>query len=149
MKKNMCMICLSPFKREMVTLHNNGTPVSVIYKRYKDKLNYTASQTAFYQLLIRHKKGGHKGDALYIPQLDSQIKSATIEEFGKRMLDLGMAKIENLDPKDVPLKDVISAQKLVLDAKKLKVTEDAMTAMMSKLFAPKINPLEVIEGEVR
>jgi hypothetical protein len=46
----------------------------------------------------------------------------------------------------VALKDVIQAQKLVLDSKKLKLTEDAMTAMLGKLFAPPT--LQVIDGEV-
>lgn len=71
-------------------------------------------------------------------------KKTTIEAFGTRMLELGMAKIEGMTPGEVALKDVIQAQKLVLDSKKLKLDEGAMMIMLGKLFGP----TNLMEGEV-
>lgn len=133
----------------MVGLYNQGVNTGRIYRKYAALMGYTATQKAFYLLLKRHILDKHNVDVIILPQ-DSNVKltPATIENFGKRMLELGMAKIENLDPSQVPLKDVISAQKLVLDSKKLKMSENALEIMMSKLFGPQIDKSKVLEGEL-
>lgn len=121
-------------------------------------MGYKAGNKAFYMCIRRHLQQGHRADAILLTK-DVKIKpsltKATIEEFGQRMLELGMVKLDQIDPDNpasmlgVKLSDVVAAQKLSLEAKKLKLTEDAMTAMMGKLFAPpNLNKEMVTEGEV-
>ncbi len=82
------------------------------------------------------------------PNSAQPVTSATIENFGKKFLELGMAKLETATPDQVKFQEVISAQKLVLDSRKLKLSEDALTLMLGRLFGPKLEKREFIEGEV-
>lgn len=148
-RSTICKICVSPYRKEIVALHKQGYNSKDIYIRYSKKLDYKASPNAFYKLIYSHVKNNHKEDAVLVRgEANSSLSAATLENFGQRMLELGMAKIETLDPTQVALKDVISAQKLILDSKKLKLGEGALMLMMRKMFAPpELNELKgAIDG---
>ncbi len=144
-----CQICLSPYRRELVEAFNNGIPRKRIYDKYAPKMEYKASPSSFYLAIRKHVLGKHKCLGIYVPTASSEEtgrnRPVDIETFGQRMLELGMAKVDNMDPESVKITEVISAQRLVLDSKKLKLTEDAMQLMMTKMFGP---PQEVINGEL-
>lgn len=116
---------------------------SVIYHKYREKIGYTKSAKNFYHTLRTHILNKHNPTYMIIPE--NVASAATLENFGQRMLELGMEKISTMTGEQVALKDVIQSQKLILDSKKLKITQDAMMGMLAKLFAPP--KLQVIEGE--
>ena len=142
------MLCLSPYRKEVTSLYKQGTNASKIYRKYNVLMNYTASPKAFYMLVRKHVEQNHNTDAIIVADPTGNVTPATIENFGQRMLELGMAKIQNADPSTVQLKDVVAAQRLILDSKKLKLSENALESMLGQLFGPKIDPSKALEGEL-
>lgn len=140
-----CIICLSPFRDEIIKLFKNKVKMADIYTKYSRLMAYKSTQYSFYVLIKRHIDNKHLASAMVI-QTERRINS--IDEFGRKMLELGMIKLDTLSPEQVELKDVVAAQKLVLESKKLKITEDAMAVMLGKLFGPRLAFGDVIEGEV-
>lgn len=147
-KQRPCMLCLSPYRKEIVSLYKQGSDTSKIYRKYNVLMNYTASPKAFYMLVRKHVTQNHNTDAIVVVDPTGNITPATIENFGQRMLELGMAKIQNADPSAIQLKDVVAAQRLILDSKKLKLSENALESMLGQLFGPKIDPSKALEGEL-
>lgn len=139
----VCKVCLSPYRKELVTLINQGWSAGQLYEKYAPLMNYTSKKQSLYILIKRHINDKHSEEAVVLPQKGA--RAATIENFGQRMLELGMMKLENATPENIDFKDITAAQKLVLDSRKLKLNETAFDLMMSKLFAPP--ELQVIEGE--
>lgn len=99
-------------------------------------------------LVRKHVTQNHNTDAIVVVDPTGNVTPATIENFGQRMLELGMAKIQNADPSTIQLKDVVAAQRLILDSKKLKLSENALESMLGQLFGPKIDPSKALEGEL-
>lgn len=143
--QGICKICLSPYRKELVSLFKQGYATTEIYMRYAKKMGYTSSKQAFYVLLKTHVAREHSTEAVLVPK-EQGVSTASIESFGQKMLEMGMIKIQGMNPEDVPLKDVIQAQKLVLESKKVKIGEGAMMLMMRKMFAPPELNTEVIDG---
>lgn len=151
-KDKRCLLDTSPFRNEILAEFKQGRKSTLIYQKYAKKIGYTATPETFYRILYNHVRENHKVDAVIIPT--GGLTPATLENFGQRMLELGMAKIANIDPNNpldlalgLKFKDVIAAQKLIIDSKKLKLSEDAMSIMLGKLFGPKIDTSKAIEGE--
>jgi hypothetical protein len=138
-----CFICLSPFKNEVVSLRKKGVPALQIYNKLAKQMRYDKSEERFADCLTGHIRDKHLFAGLIIPE--NATRAATLENFAQKMLEMGMEKISTMDSSQVAIKDVVSSQKLLLDSKKLKLTEDAMMGMLAKLFAPP--KLQVIEGE--
>ncbi len=142
-----CCFCVTPYRSEIIKLHTQGMPYNILYKKFTPLINYTSSYYAFLSSLKNHIKRKHNVSFLVLP--GDITKKATLENFGQKMLELGMTKIEGMSPDQVALKDVISSQKLILDSKKLRITEDAMLLILGKLFAPPFLEFKKpIEGEV-
>ena len=147
----ICKICLTPYRKEIAAAWNQGIKKKNIFEKYAPLMGYTGNFDAWYAMANRHFKENHKADAIILPTPEgsaNKVTTATIEQFGQRMLELGMAKIEHLTPDQVKLKDVIAAQKLILDSKKIKMSEDAMTLMMAEFFAPPIEGKVLEEGKI-
>ena len=71
------------------------------------------------------------------------------EDFAEKLLGLGMKKVKDMKPSDVKVGDVVSAGKLVVELRKLQMSQEAMVTMLAKLFAPKMKVIEGnIEGEI-
>lgn len=143
---------MSPYRNEIIGARKQGVPIGKLYVKYAPLMGYTAKKESFEQMLSRHNKDGHNVEAIMMPTAPGSavaITPATIENFGQKMLEIGMAKIENADPNKVALKDVIAAQALVLNSRKLRLTEDAMMLALGKMFAPpELNKENAVEGEV-
>ncbi len=149
MRKGMCRICLSPYRKEIVSAYKEGISSRRLYKKYAPLMNYNSKPASFAKILQRHIKDEHNEDAIVIPSApDSaiQVKRATLEGYAMRMLDLGMAKADNSTPGDIKFRDVNQAVKLQLDAQKLKIAEDAMALAMAKMFGPPIAGEVIGEG---
>jgi hypothetical protein len=147
----VCKICLSPYGREIVSLFKQGVRHTLVYDKYAEKMGYNSGARAFEAMVGRHIRDGHNSDAILIPSPPNSampITKATLENFGQKMLELGVAKAENTTPDQVKFQDVISAQRLILDSQKLKLSGDMMMKIMSKLFAPPGLAPIIEEGEV-
>jgi len=149
----ICKICLTPYRSEIEKAWKLGVKRVQIFRKYKPLIGYEGTESAFSSLMCRHWKHKNKAGAILLPTPEGAaqpITPATIENFGKKFLELGMLKLETAGPGDVKFQEVISAQKLVLDSRKLKLSEDALTLMLGRLFGPKIEKVkrEFIEGEV-
>ena len=146
-KQSKCFICLSPYRKEVVSLRNQGISYARIWRKYAVLMNYSATTQAFALILGNHIRSKHKSDAILIPGEGTPriIKNATVESFAQRMLELGIAKVDGMTPETTQLKDVISAQKLLIESKKLKLNEGEFAITMAKMFAP---PMAPIEGEL-
>lgn len=149
-----CKLCLSPYRNEVLSLYKNRVKVPVIYRKLAAPMNYHSTMPAFRQMIVRHVKEKHKVQAVVLPNNKNGLTRASIEEFAQRFLDLGMVKLSQIDPnnpedlKNVRFREVVAAQKLFLDSKKLKLTEDAMGIMLGKMFAPPSLRGKVVEGEL-
>ena len=142
----MCFICLSPYRKEVLALRAQGVPYLRIWKKYATLMNYPSSDQAFGILIAKHIRLAHKPQgSILLPQLKREGQTpVNIENFAQKMLELGVAKIEGMTPEQVQLKDVVAANKLLLESKKLKLNESEFQLTMAKLFAP---PIIAIEGE--
>lgn len=140
-----CKICLSPYRDEIIELRKKNTPYKDIYKKYSKLMDYKAPVISFNQLVAKHIKQKHNLKVTVIP---NELKKTVVnlEAFAQRMLELGTQKLDGMEAKDISFNDVLQAQKVVLESKKLKLTEDAMVSMMRKMFAPP--EVNVIEGTV-
>lgn len=108
-------------------------------------MNYKSKQVAFTQVVSIHIRENHKAKLTVIPTNLAQT-AVSLEAFSQRMLELGVEKLNTMEAKDIQFGDVLNAQKVVIESKKLKLTEDAMMIMMRKVFAPP--ETNSIEGEL-
>jgi len=156
MSKNagVCKLCLSPYRAEVLALKAQKLPIRKIYNKYANPMGYTGSVYGLNMLIRRHIAAKHNNKAILLPDKKHNITPATIEAFSQKMLDLGMMKVENINPDNpmdmanLRLGDVVAAQKLSLEAKKLRLTEDAMDVMLGKMFAPPSLNESSVEGEI-
>jgi hypothetical protein len=100
-------------------------------------------------MVRRHIKEKHGASNITMIQFqkDSVVvqPGVTIESFAQKLLEMGSIKVQQMNPDEVALKDVIAAQKLLIEKQKVKLTEDQMMLQMAKLFGPQVP--EPIEGE--
>jgi hypothetical protein len=112
-----------------------------IAKNYAKLMDCTESQLYF--SLRTHITNRHKpADVIIVPQGE---RRASVESFAQKLLDIGQARIDT-DPSKVQIKDVISAQKLLIEKSKLKLGEASLMLNMAKMFGGFGEP-EPIEGE--
>ncbi len=149
MSMKLCKICLSPYRKEIESLKSNGVSYPRLFRKYAPLMNYDATEKSFVQMLYRHFKQLHRTDAILNvtpPGSALPVKRVTLENYTKRMLQLGIEKADSSTPDSVSFKDVNSAVKLSLDAAKIKIAENALEMQMNKMFGPEIDPDKVIDG---
>lgn len=144
-----CTICTSPYGKEVTSYWKNTFPKVKVFDKYKGLLGYTGEMKNFRMIMrthiLKHNQPWRQAIILRNPKGDPvTVTQATVENFGQKVLEMGMAKISSMPPEDIKLHEVISAQRLVLDSKKLKLSEDMMMVMLGKLFGPELN---IVEGE--
>lgn len=164
-----CVICNSPHRDEMEKLVRNRYSKPTVAHLYADL--HSMAEDSFYRSLRLHfnKKHPPALEKLNIapniikkakenyqaanPQIpvkitdDEEKLPMTKELYAQRLLELGFDK-SLMNPNSIKHKDVIAAQKLLIEEKKLKVTEDAMKVSMMKFMAGLALPEDVVEGEV-
>ncbi len=147
----LCDLCVSPYCSEIVSAKKQGMMVKILFEKYAPLMGYKSPFHAFEVMLWRHIKKGHKSDAVLTvtpPGSALPVKRATLENYSKRMLSLGLEKAENTTSDTVSFKDVNQAIKLSLEASKIKIAENALELQMNKMFGSEIDPNKVIDGQV-
>jgi hypothetical protein len=145
-----CALCHSPYREEIEKQWTSKkVPRTVIFNSYISKLPIKPSFGNFYGMVRRHIKEKHGASNITMIQFqkDSVVvqPGVTIESFAQKLLEMGSIKVQQMNPDEVALKDVIAAQKLLIEKQKVKLTEDQMMLQMAKLFGPQVP--EPIEGE--
>lgn len=141
-KMGLCKICLSPYRKEIEGAWKAGVKRTLIYEKYKDKLEMKGNYANFYQMYKRHKYH-FANPAMIVPSeavQTSKRETSNFESLVKRITDLGYAKVENMTPEELKLNDVWSANRVMIDMRKQKLEENQMMMALAKMFGP------VIEG---
>jgi len=135
-------IHLSPYRPEIEKLLRQGVPKTVITRKYAPLMNM--KEVNFYKILQRYEKNRGKHANVSLANLTTgpiidpgngviAQPSKTVEEFAAKLLQIGMQMAEE-NPGQVRMRDVISAQKLLMDKQKLKLDEQSMMLNIAKLF---------------
>jgi hypothetical protein len=148
----ICKICLSPYRSEIERLWKQGVKRVQIYRKYKSLIPYEATESSFTRLMTRHWHHRHRTNAILAvsPKDSAQpVSRVAIEQFLQGVVDLGASVLQNTRPEDLKPKDGIDlglrAGRLIFDARRVKLSEDAMALVMAEVFGP---PLKVENGEV-
>jgi len=141
----VCTFCASPYRDEIVTLWKQGVGRRIVYEKYAPLMKYTAKFRSFGNLMYHHLQ--HKTNNNLILTTADKRKIHTIDTIADRFTELLGERAKTMKPEDVTVKDYSAAQKVAIENRKLKLTEDMMEIQLSKIFGP---PLvgEIQEGEV-
>lgn len=141
----ICSLCLSPYKDEILAQYGRGIRTRAVYEKYRDLMKLEVSQEAFHKTVLKHIKEQHDAKNLALGQTVYEMvqKKASLEGVVDKLTNLADLKVNSMKPEDVKLRDVFSGHKVLIESRKLKLTEDAMEIAMTKLFGP-----PVIQGEV-
>lgn len=138
-KTYSCAVCKSPQRKTIERLWKDRNNIrKEIWEKYKPAIAGVSSYESFSHIMHTHMRDKHaeQNEVVIALQKDSGIlgKEVTIESFAQKMLELGQIKINNMTPGEIKLKDVIAAQKLLLDKQKISLSEDMMAIKMAELF---------------
>jgi hypothetical protein len=154
-----CDICFSFYKAEIEAAMDNKIPLKKLAEKYK-KLFIYGEVADLYFNLARHYN--HLSEARLVVinyralterTAESNKRKVTIETLAQKLLEVGDDILEQYtaDPKEamkhVNMNHVFSAQKVLLEKKRVKVEEDALKLGMAKLFSGLSKP-NIIEGEI-
>ena len=143
----MCRICLSPYREELVRAWKAGFPRKQLYEKYKPLIwqDKSLNLDSFLQACYKHSK--HKPPQVVVVQSENGTVRKDSQGIAKMMTELYARKLEGLGPEDITTKDYVSVNKLVIDEQKLNLDKNAQMLEFAKIFGiPEV--LEpVIEGE--
>jgi len=144
-----CRICKSPYRAEIELLLAQKIPRSTIANRYYVKFNNTPK--SFTALLTRHERGSHPPFVDPTPppdltpeEIEARKDPATFKEYADKLLNIGFS---SLDPKKITPNHVISAQRAILEEKKIEGAQKTQEIMIMKFFRG--SRPEIVEGEVK
>jgi hypothetical protein len=144
-----CKLCLSPYEPEIKKALKMKMRKIDIFNKYAPLMNYKSGYVPFVNMIQRHRF--HiKPDALIVEPVNvasNPVKKANFENLVKRITELGYAKVESMTPEDLSLRDVWSANKVLIDLKKQKLEENQMMMALARMFGPVIEGEEVLEKE--
>jgi hypothetical protein len=142
----LCKLCLSPYESEIKKAVKLGLRKIDIFRKYAPLMGYKSGYVPFVNMLQRHRF--HiKPDALIVPPAGQSFqKKANFENLVKRITELGYAKVETMTPEELKLRDVWSANKVLIDMKKQNLEENKMMMSLAKMFGPVIEGEEVLDG---
>lgn len=142
----MCRICLSPYREELMRAWNAHFPRKQLYEKYKPliwqgkSLGFESFLTAVY----KHTK--HKPPQVVVVQSENGAVKKDTQGIAKMMTELYARKLEGLGPEDITTKDYVSVNKLVIDEQKLSLDKNAQMLEFAKIFGiPEV--VEPIIGE--
>ena len=139
-----CMLCTSPYRDEFLLAWKQvrkGKKMRV-YEKYAPLMKYNSTFHAFQVMVYKHLNYHKEFEQIITPQTPEGEHHSSVEEVVQRLTDLAGIKALSLDPKDLKFRDVWAGQKVLIEAKKLRLTEDALMIALSKMFGPTI-----LEGE--
>lgn len=135
----VCPICVSPYREELMRAWHSGFPRKQLYQKYvkkvwKKQITFISFQSACY----KHLK--HNPPNIVV------VEKKDTQGIAKMMTELYARKIEGMKPEDVTTKDYVSVNKLVIDEQKLSLDKNAQMLEFAKIFGIPESPLTVIEG---
>lgn len=147
-KTYSCAVCKSPQRKEIERLWKDRNNVrSKLWEKFRPALVGVSSYESFSHIMHKHTRDKHaeQNEVVIAIQKNAGILApeVTIESFALKMLELGSIKVSNMSPDEIKLKDVIAAQKLMLDKQKISLSEDMMAIKMAELFGG----VQPIQGE--
>lgn len=149
-----CDICVSPWRGQIesaIDAHMLRKDICAKYMQYFPGCNVPVS---FLQKINIHIK--HRSRAANIMSFaasggvgNPSESRASLESLAQKLLVLGDKAVDLMmnDPSKVDMKDVLTAQKLLIDKKKVRVQEDALKLGMAKFLGGFEDP-DIEEGEV-
>jgi len=152
----VCTICISPFKREIEEDYFNRDryhrTLKTMYAKWTPLMKYQGSFKAFAQMMWLHGKHAHlRGSTAKLLKTADKLEEVPIEDIITRIRNVYGTKLNktpvNILMREVRLKDVLDGEKVLIQAKRVQIEENALESMMVKLFGPKLDN-KVIEGEV-
>lgn len=147
-RSGACTLCKSPLRKEIELLHERGVPFNVLGKKYH--MNFGIRPFSLTMKLSRHFNNNHPPsiDTTPLPvftpeELEKRKDPATFSEYADKLLNMGY---QSLDPKKITPNHVISAQRALLEERKIEGTLNNQQALLMKFFRG--GSREVVEGEV-
>jgi hypothetical protein len=144
----LCIICKSTYCTDIEKAIRKHTPRIEIYKQYAKLINYTGSELSFYVTMNRH---WHHKKENTITTGDNKT-GISIQELVTKVRNIYGDKLNTMTPeelmREIKLKDVFAGEKVLIEAKKVKMQEEAMELMMAKLFGPVLEGVTIEEGEI-
>ena len=165
-----CRICESPYRDEIERLIKKGiaqkevyttfapafetAPVNLkmsFYKHFKKKhppLLDPVPQRSYLAERNQIKQEQQARDAQIAPPTQNKVANTNSPEaYAERLLELGFSP-ELMNSKKVSHKDIVSAQKLLIEKERVKNERDALKISLLKLMAGNIRENETIPGEI-
>ena len=137
----VCRICVSPYRDEIDTaLQGDKVNKSDIARKYAPL--FETSEKNFYQSLTRHIDKKHSKSNVVVLSPNGAVKMATVESFAQKLLEIGDT-MANESPEKVSMKDVIAAQRLVIEKAKLKMGETELMLKVAEIFGGISDPKSV------
>ncbi len=149
-----CVICVSPYKTEIDALMRAGVTNPRIAEKYISKFLNNKSAATLVVQMRRHNKHLDQSRRVAVlmmpePGVHPILPRASMEQFAQKLLEIGTKALLNLEtnPDKVQMKDVIAAQRMLIEKQKLSIHEDALKLTMARFFGG-FKPPPTLEGEV-
>lgn len=142
----LCRICLSPYREELMRAWKAGFPRKQLYEKYKPLIwqGKNLNLDSFLQACYKHIK--HKPPQVVVVQSENGAIKKDTQGIAKMLTELYARKLEGMTPEEVTGKDYYQANKLVLEEQKLSLDKNAQMLEFAKIFGiPEI--IEPIIGE--
>lgn len=146
----VCTLCLSPYREEIKRAYGNGFKHRTVFEKYSPLMKYKGDFLAWKQMVWRHKDHNYSGVTLLPADAAGRKAKATLETLVEGLTELGMRKLETASPENTSWSDIFKGHQTQIAARKLKLGEDAMAAVIGKMFGPPIKGEvvdAVVEGE--
>lgn len=142
--KRKCSLCYSPLRQEIEFLIEKKVTLSDLAKKYHKAIGI--AEKSMYVSLMKHKRKKHPPVIDTTPVDDTYVQEAaqspqTFDEYAKRLLNVGF---KNMDPSKVSHSHVISAQRTILEERKINNEMDMQKKFLMMFFRGK----SLVEGEV-
>ena len=139
----MCLICLSPYRTELMSAWSKGFPRKLLYEKYKPLVWGSGKLTfqSFLQAVSRHKTH-NLPDSIVVPVVNSVGQD--VQGIAKMVTKLMAKRLETMSPDDMSIKDYALANRVAIDEKKLQLDKNAQMMAFAAIFGiPEvINPID-------
>lgn len=129
----ICKICLSPYRDELVKAWKNHFPRKLLWEKYGAKIwgKKVPTFESFAQALMRH--GQHNPPGVVVVGESATARKDTMG-IAKMITELYAKKVEGMTPDDITTKDYVAVNKLLIEEKKLKLDQNEQMMALASLF---------------
>ena len=144
-KTSPCRVCKSPYRKEMEFLVSQGIAKYAIAEKYCPKFN--CKMENLYNILKRHTDNKHP-PLLADMEIGEPTTGNSFEDYASKLLKVGYNP-EMMSPKRVTHNNIISAQRTLIEEKKVNGALDAQKLAFLKFFRGTPQPIEgeTVDGE--